>query len=184
MAYYEDNFENGECIHNFIFLGQATVYPSWTPAMPVYAATVANRGYGNYGQQATSPQFGHHASPFVGASVQRSGHIANTKASRALISNDDEVKQDWQSFHLPKLVSVNGLVADQERVLSQSISQIILTNNRKSTKYSVLLYIFNKFLLANYAARSKVTVFDMLESTSLFSFTAMKLLRPHDQWLT
>jgi hypothetical protein len=43
-------------------------------------------------------------------------------------------------------------------------------------KYNVLLYIFNKFPLANSAARSKMAVFDLLESTPLFSFTAVKIV--------
>jgi hypothetical protein len=124
MAYYEDNFENGDYRNDFIFSGQATLYPSWTPGTPEYSATPANSGYGNYGQQATSSEFGHHATPFTG----KSGHSVNTEATITLISNYDEVKQDGQSFHLTKLVSVNDPVVYRERLISQSISQIILTN--------------------------------------------------------
>jgi hypothetical protein len=39
----------------------------------------------------------------------------------------------------------------------------------------MLLYRFNKFLLANSAARSKMVVFDMMESTPLFRFTVMNI---------
>jgi hypothetical protein len=43
-----------------------------------------------------------------------SGHSSSqgTEVSRTLISNDDEVNQDGQSFHLRTLISVNGPVAD------------------------------------------------------------------------
>jgi hypothetical protein len=199
MAYYEDNLGNGGYENDFIFLGEATVYPLWAPGtsfplaqtqfrprmqsyQPVYAATAANSGSScyihqfdrhadssgggsasRYGRQPTASQFGHHAAPFVGAS----GHSANTEATRALISNNDKVKHDGKSFYLPKLVPVNGTVADRERLLLQYISQIRLTNAKPSTKYSVLLYRFNNFPIANSAARSKMAVFDLLESTPL-----------------
>jgi hypothetical protein len=91
-----------------IFSGQATVYPSWTPGKPVYAATSASSGYRQYGKQVTSSQFGHHVAPFVGAS----GYSVNTEATRNLFSNDNKVKQDGKSFHLPKLVLVNGPMTD------------------------------------------------------------------------
>jgi hypothetical protein len=60
-------------------------------------------------------------------------------------------------------------------VLSQSIAQIRLTNARPSMKYNMLLYRYNKFLLVEYAARSKMAVFDLLKSTPLFSFTVIMI---------
>jgi hypothetical protein len=55
-----------------------------------HANSSAGGGTSHYGQQATSSQFGHHDAPFVGVS----DHSVKTEANRALISNDDEVKQD------------------------------------------------------------------------------------------
>jgi hypothetical protein len=54
------------------------------------------------------------------------------------------------------MVSVNASVSDRERVLSQAVSQIRLTNARASTKYNVLLHQFNKPPLAKSATKSKM----------------------------
>jgi hypothetical protein len=73
MAYYEDTFGNGDYRNDFIFSGEATVYPSWTPGMPlpsdqtqfnprmqsyqpVYAATAASMNISGYNRQ-----FGRHS---------------------------------------------------------------------------------------------------------------------------
>jgi hypothetical protein len=42
-------------------------------------------------------------------------------------------------------------------------------------KYNVLLHRFNKFRLANSAAKSMMTVFDSLASSPIFNFAAMKV---------
>jgi hypothetical protein len=74
------------------------------------------------------------------------------------------------------MVSVNAPVSDRERVLFQAVSQIHLTNARASTKYNFLMHRFNKFPLANSAAKSKMTACERLDLTFRFFIRFLSIL--------
>jgi hypothetical protein len=183
MAYYNSDFESW-------YEANASSYPSWTPGTeyatanaagragqqgaPVFASQPASRGFNHGGRPPSLPRAAHRG--FIGAMTQHEtfGRLAKEQG-QVLITNEEAVKQVGQSFHLPKMVSVNAPVLDCERVLSQAVSQIRLSNDRASTKYNVMLHRFNKFHLANSAAKSTMTAFDSLALSPLFSFAAMEV---------
>jgi hypothetical protein len=80
---------------------------------PVNAANAHSLSSFSQGQQACHGMGYVYSSNFIGASYGGPSSMMLAKdQAKLLISNDDEVKQDGQSFHLTKTVSGNAPVVD------------------------------------------------------------------------
>jgi hypothetical protein len=138
-AYYNSDFENVAA--NSWYEANTSPYPSWTPGTEydtankaafaagragqkgahVFATQPASHGFNHGGQPKSLPQAAHGG--FIGATTEHEafGRLAEDQG-QVLITNEEEVKQDVHSFHLPKMVSVNAPVSDRECMLSQAVS--------------------------------------------------------------
>jgi hypothetical protein len=94
---------------------------SWPPDTQVFATQTASHGF-NHGCPPRSLNQSAQGC-LIGATTDLEvfGRLAEEQG-QVLITNEKEVKQDGQSFHLSKMVSVNAPVLDRERLLSQEVS--------------------------------------------------------------
>ena len=84
-------------------------YPSWTPGTEYSGSNAAAFAAGqaitsrNHGSRVFATQANHGG--FVGAAPSQGAFNRSSEdQGRVLIANDEEVKQDGQYFHLPKMV--------------------------------------------------------------------------------
>jgi hypothetical protein len=128
MTYYDADFE--KFAMDRWFDSTSSGYSTWTPGTEYVSAKAAafaagqasnKSSTGHHGAPvfSTPAAFGHHGSfvsmmngGFIEAMIGRSafGPTANDQM-QVLISNEEEAKQYGNSFHLPKLVSVNASVS-------------------------------------------------------------------------